>query len=36
MLHKGRIVACAPPAEFRELDNDIVRRFLRAEPDSDP
>ena len=36
MLHKGRIVACAPPAEFRELENDIVRRFLRAEPDADP
>jgi len=36
MLHRGRIVACAPPAEFRELDIDPVRRFLRAEPDVDP
>ena len=31
MLYQGRIVAEAPPAEFRELDEPIVQRFLRGE-----
>lgn len=32
MLHRGRIEACAPPEEFRRLDNEAVRRFLEADP----
>ena len=32
MLYKGRMVACAPPAEFRALDLEPVRRFLEADP----
>ena len=31
MLHKGRIVACAPKEEFRNLDLEPVRRFLNAD-----
>jgi phospholipid/cholesterol/gamma-HCH transport system ATP-binding protein len=34
MLHGGRIVACAPPEEFRALELEPVRKFLRAEPDA--
>ena len=32
MLHGGRLVACAPPAEFRRSDHPAVRRFLEADP----
>lgn len=32
MLHGGRIVACAPPEEFRRSDHEAVRRFLQADP----
>jgi phospholipid/cholesterol/gamma-HCH transport system ATP-binding protein len=35
MLHRGRIVACAPPEEFRALEDEPVRKFLRAEPDAE-
>jgi len=30
LLHKGKIVACAPPAEFRELDDARVQQFIRG------
>ena len=33
MLHEGRIIACAPPEEFKQLDIEPVRKFLTAEPD---
>ncbi len=36
MLHGGRIVACAPPGEFRRSDQDAVRRFLQADPAGEP
>jgi phospholipid/cholesterol/gamma-HCH transport system ATP-binding protein len=32
LLHKGKIVACAPPAEFRELDDARVQQFIRGLP----
>ena len=32
MLHGGRIIACAPPAEFRRSTHPEVRRFLEADP----
>ena len=35
MLHRGRMVACAPPEEFRALDLEPVRRFLKADPGDD-
>ncbi len=35
MLHRGRIVACAPKEEFRALDLEPVRRFLNADPGDD-
>jgi phospholipid/cholesterol/gamma-HCH transport system ATP-binding protein len=31
MLHRGKIIAIAPPAEFRELDDPRVQQFLRGE-----
>jgi len=31
MLYHGEIVAMAPPAEFRSLEEPIVQRFLRGE-----
>jgi phospholipid/cholesterol/gamma-HCH transport system ATP-binding protein len=33
MLHKGRIVACAPPEEFKLSAHRAVSHFLRAEPE---
>jgi phospholipid/cholesterol/gamma-HCH transport system ATP-binding protein len=33
MLYEGRILACAPPEEFKALDLEPVRRFLQAVPD---
>lgn len=30
LLHRGRIVAYAPPAEFRELDDARVQQFIRG------
>ena len=33
MLHRGRIVACAPPDAFRASGDEAVRQFLRAEPE---
>jgi phospholipid/cholesterol/gamma-HCH transport system ATP-binding protein len=35
MLYKGRMVACAPTAEFRALKLEPVRRFLEADPGDD-
>ncbi len=35
MLHGGRIVACAPPEEFRASKVGPVRKFLEAEPEGD-
>jgi phospholipid/cholesterol/gamma-HCH transport system ATP-binding protein len=32
LLHGGRIVAQAPPAEFVGLSNPTVQQFLRGEP----
>ncbi len=29
LLYEGRIRACAPPAEITELDDPVVRRFVR-------
>ncbi len=31
MLHRGEIIALAPPEEFRELDDPRVQQFLRGE-----
>jgi phospholipid/cholesterol/gamma-HCH transport system ATP-binding protein len=33
MLHQGKIIALAPPEEFRQLDNPIIQQFIhgRAE-----
>jgi len=31
MLYRGKIVACAPPEEFRAIDDPRVQQFLRAE-----
>src|SRR5690349_3277317 len=36
MLHRGRMVACAPPEEFRALDLEPVRRFPKADPGDEP
>ena len=33
MLHGGKLVACAPPDEFKKLDIEPVRHFLEADPD---
>jgi phospholipid/cholesterol/gamma-HCH transport system ATP-binding protein len=30
LLHRGKIVACAPPAEFRALDDERVQQFIRG------
>jgi len=30
LLHKGKIVACAPPDEFRQLDDARVQQFIRG------
>lgn len=30
MLHQGRIIAVAPPAEFRELDDPRVQQFIHG------
>lgn len=30
MIHEGRIIECAPPAEFERSANPVVRDFLRA------
>ncbi len=35
MLYRGRMVACAPPAEFKAMELDPVRRFLNADPEGD-
>jgi phospholipid/cholesterol/gamma-HCH transport system ATP-binding protein len=32
LLHRGKIVAYAPPAEFRELDDARVQQFIRGLP----
>lgn len=32
LLHDGRIVAEAPPDEFRQLSNPLVQQFLRGDP----
>src|SRR5690606_7875868 len=29
MLHRGRIIACAPPDEFRRLEDPRVQQFIR-------
>ena len=31
MLHQGKIIASAPPAEFQRLDDPRVKQFLRGE-----
>jgi phospholipid/cholesterol/gamma-HCH transport system ATP-binding protein len=31
MLHEGRIIALAPPDEFRRLDDSRVQQFIRGE-----
>ena len=31
MLHKGRVIALAPPEEFRRLSDPRVQQFLRRE-----
>jgi ABC-type transporter Mla maintaining outer membrane lipid asymmetry ATPase subunit MlaF len=31
MLFDGKLIAVAPPEEFRRLDDPRVRRFLRAD-----
>lgn len=31
MLHRGEIIALAPPEEFRELDDPRVQQFLRGD-----
>jgi len=28
MIHEGRIIGCAPPAEFQKLDDTIIQRFI--------
>lgn len=33
MLHQGKIIALAPPDEFRELDNPIVQQFIHGRAD---
>jgi phospholipid/cholesterol/gamma-HCH transport system ATP-binding protein len=33
MLHEGKIIALAPPDEFRHLDDPRVQQFIRGEPD---
>jgi ABC-type transporter Mla maintaining outer membrane lipid asymmetry ATPase subunit MlaF len=30
MLHRGRIIAIAPPEEFRRLDDPRVQQFLEG------
>jgi phospholipid/cholesterol/gamma-HCH transport system ATP-binding protein len=32
LLFRGKIVACAPPAEFRELPDERVQQFIRGLP----
>jgi phospholipid/cholesterol/gamma-HCH transport system ATP-binding protein len=34
MLHEGRIVALGPPAAIQGSTNEIVRQFIRGEPDA--
>ena len=31
MLHRGKVIALAPPAEFRALPDPRVQQFLRRE-----
>lgn len=35
MLHRGRILACLPPEEFRESRIEEIRHFLQADPNYD-
>jgi phospholipid/cholesterol/gamma-HCH transport system ATP-binding protein len=34
MLHEGRIVELGPPAAIQGSSNEVVRRFIRGEPDA--
>jgi phospholipid/cholesterol/gamma-HCH transport system ATP-binding protein len=34
MLHEGRIVELGPPAAIQGSSNEIVRQFIRGEPDA--
>ena len=33
MLYQGKIIALAPPDEFRQLDNPIVQQFIHGRAD---
>jgi phospholipid/cholesterol/gamma-HCH transport system ATP-binding protein len=32
LLHRGKIVACAPPESFRALEDERVQQFIRGLP----
>jgi ABC-type transporter Mla maintaining outer membrane lipid asymmetry ATPase subunit MlaF len=34
MLHDGRILEVGPPATIQSSQNEIVRQFIRGEPDT--
>jgi phospholipid/cholesterol/gamma-HCH transport system ATP-binding protein len=36
MLHEGRIVEIGAPAAIQASTNDVVRRFIRGEPEPEP